>query len=242
MIGLELEGQVVLVSGGASGIGAAVVEVLLQVGGRPVVFDREPANLDPAAVLTIQGDVTDEKSVDQVVDAAVARFGRIDALVHCAGITSDAVHWKMSDDQWRHVLDVNLTGGFGLLRRVVPIMRCQGGGAVVLVASINALRGKFGQANYCASKAGLLGLMRSAARETGSFGIRVNAVAPGLVDTKMSRELPEAVREAAVRETALGRIAAPEDVAWPIAFLCSPRSRHVTGTVLRVDGGQCMAG
>ena len=159
-------------------------------------------------------------------------------MVHCAGITRDGVLWKLSSDDWRAVMAANLDSAFYLLHAAVPALRAAGGGAVVLVSSINGERGKAGQANYAASKAGLNALARTAARELGRFGIRVNAVAPGWVETPMTAALPEELRQRALAETALGRLGRPEDVAGAVLFLCSDLARHVTGQVLRVDGGQ----
>ncbi|MCA8912394.1 MAG: SDR family oxidoreductase, partial [Planctomycetes bacterium] len=152
--------------------------------------------------------------------------------------TRDGVVWKLSDEDWRSVIDVNLTGAFHLLRESVPLMRALGRGNIVNIASINGERGKFGQANYSASKAGLIGLTKSAARDCGRFGIRVNAVAPGLVDTEMTRVLPAEVRQRAVNESVLGRISSPLDVANCVMFLASAMAQQITGQVIRVDGGQ----
>jgi 3-oxoacyl-[acyl-carrier protein] reductase len=191
--------------------------------------------------VAIEADLGDPAGARNAVAQAADAAGRLDIVVHCAGITRDAVLWKLSDDAWRDVLRVNLDSAFWLLREAAPILRLTGGDAIVLVSSINAERGKFGQANYAASKAGLLGLARSAARELGAFGIRVNAIAPGFIDTAMTAALPEELRKKAVEESALGRMGSPEDVAAAALFLVSPLSRHVTGQVLRVDGGQLMA-
>ena len=147
----------------------------------------------------------------------------------------------MTEGNWRDVLRVNLDSAYHVVRGAIPLMRARGGGSIVLISSINGERGKFGQANYAASKAGLIGFARSVARETGRFGIRVNVVAPGMIETAMTAKLDPAVVDAAVAETALGRLGRPEDVAMAVLYLVSPMSVHVTGQVLRVDGGQLMA-
>jgi len=168
-------------------------------------------------------------------------FDRLDILVHCAGITRDGVVWKMEQAAWSDVMRTNLDSAFWLLKGAVPLMRAAGAGAVVLVSSINAERGKFGQSNYAASKAGLIGLARTAARELGRDGARVNVVAPGFVTTSMTETLPESIRARAIEETVLGCPGRPDDVAAAVLFLCSTLARHVTGQVLRVDGGQLIA-
>ena len=147
----------------------------------------------------------------------------------------------MSDDDWDTVLRVNLDAAFRLVRAAIPPMRQAGSGHIVLISSINGERGKFGQANYAASKAGLIGFARTVAREVGRFGIRVNVIAPGLILTPMTTSLPDDVLARAVDETALGRAGRPADVARAVLYLCSDLSSHVTGQVLRVDGGQLTA-
>ena len=165
-------------------------------------------------------------------------LGGLTMLVHSAGITRDRVTWKLTPQDWDAVMGVNLDAAFHLTRAAIPIMRRSGGGALVYVSSINGERGKFGQSAYTASKAGLHGLAKTVAREVGRFGIRVNVVAPGMVRTPMTDALPEEVREAAREDSCLGRIAEPEDIASVIAFLVSPAAGHITGQVIRVDGGQ----
>ena len=239
--GLGLEGRVAFVTGASSGIGAAVARRFLNAGARVLAFDlrHPPANSLPReGLLFFEGDLTNHESVERAFAQAVTTFGRLDAVVNCAGITADGVTWKLSDDEWQRVLDVNLTGSFRVVRAAIPVMRRSGGGSIVLVSSVNGLRGKFGQSNYAASKAGVIALTKSAALEAAAFGIRINAIAPGYVKTPMTDAIPAEFRAQALRETPLGRLAEPEDVADPILFLCSPLARHVTGVVLRVDGGQ----
>lgn len=250
--GFDLVGKVVVVTGASSGIGAATVRRLREEGASVLACDRAPP--PPATPLAAAGtpdaarlafepcEVTRPAEVERALDAALARFGRLDAVAHCAGITADDVTWKLDDERWRRVLAVNLDGSFHVVRAAIPRLRAQGGGAIVLISSILALRGGFGSANYSASKAGVIALAKSAAAETGAFGIRVNALAPGLIDTPMTAALPEPVRHAARQAAALGRFGRAEEVADAILFLCSPRAAYITGTCLRVDGGQCMGG
>ena len=234
---LDLTGSTALVAGGSGGIGAAICAALQDAGASVAVADL-PGRTAPPGVELLEADLADPRAASATVGTLLARHARLDVLVHCAGITRDAVIWKMDDEAWSDVLRVNLDSAFRLLRAAIPAMRAAGGGSIVLVSSINGERGKAGQANYAASKAGLNALARTAARECGRFGIRVNAVAPGFVETPMTAGLTAEVRERARAETVLGRLGAPEDVAAAVLFLASPMAAHVTGQVLRVDGGQ----
>jgi acetoacetyl-CoA reductase/3-oxoacyl-[acyl-carrier protein] reductase len=233
---LCLEGQAALVTGAGGGIGSAIASLLLRAGARVGGVDL-PGVPPPAGVDPFPCDVSDPAMVRDLLERAGAAFGRLDVLVHAAGIVRDAVVWKMEDGAWSGVLRANLDSGFLLLREAVPRMR-QRGGSIVLVASINGERGKFGQANYAASKAGLIALARTAAREVGRFGVRVNVISPGWIETPMTAGAPEEARRRAIAESALGRTGQPDDVARATLFLASDLARHVTGQVLRVDGGQ----
>ncbi len=245
---LGLAGRVALVTGAAGGIGGAICRALANEGCDVVLLDSAGGpRLEAVAAdvrragrrtLLAQVDVRDFAAAEGVVAEAVAQLGGVDLLVYAAGITHDAVSWKMAEAQWDEVVAVNLKGCFNFARAVTPVLRARGRGRIVAISSINGLRGKLGQANYAASKAGLIGLVKSLARELGRFGITVNAVAPGMVATAMTRDLPPDVMEAALHETMLGRIAEPADIADAVAFLCSDRARHITGDVIRVDGGQ----
>lgn len=236
---LSLAGRTALVAGGSGGIGTATVALLARAGARVLSVDR-PGLAAPPGAEGLGCDLADARGAAALFTEVQQRTDSLDLLVHAAGITRDGVLWKMSDDDWSGVLELNLSSAFRLVRGATPLMRTHGG-SIVLLSSINGQRGKFGQANYAASKAGMIGLARSAARELGSFGVRVNVVAPGLVYTAMTGGLAEEHMRQAIAETALGRAAEPEDVARAVLFLCSDLARHVTGQVLRVDGGQLMA-
>jgi acetoacetyl-CoA reductase/3-oxoacyl-[acyl-carrier protein] reductase len=237
---LALDEKIALVTGSGGGIGGATAALLGAAGATVYAVDL-PGRPVPAGAEATPCDLSDRDAVRELVTDIAETNGRIDILVHAAGIVRDGVLWKLTDDDWADVLRVNLDAAFWLLRATAPVMRAGGGGSIVLVTSINGERGKFGQANYAAAKAGLIGLGRTAAKELGRFGVRVNLVAPGWIETGMTSALPEAARAAAVAETALGRPGRPDDVAAAILFLVSDMSRHVTGQVLRVDGGQLTA-
>ncbi len=245
---LELKDQAAIVTGGRSGIGAAIAKALAHEGCDVAVVDRvvddharEVARGIEAAgrrALLLEADVRDFAAAETVVGSVTKAFGRLDIVVGNAGTTADAFSWKMSEDQWDTVLDVNLKGCFAYARAAAPVLRERHHGRIVFIASINGLRGKAGQANYAASKAGVIALGKTLARELGRSNVTVNIVAPGMVRTGMTDALPGEVVQRAVDETVLGRIATPEDIADAVVFLCSERARHVTGAVLRVDGGQ----
>jgi len=237
---VTLEGRTALVTGASGGIGSAVAGLLAEAGAAVVGVDL-PGAPPCAAGRHVACDMTDAAGVRRLAEEIRSREGRLDVVVHCAGIRRDAVLWKMDESAWSDVMRVNLDSAFLLLRETAGLMRDTGGGSIVLVSSINGERGKFGQANYAASKAGLIGLGRTAAREMGRFGIRVNIVAPGLITTPMTSTLPENVVQQSIDESALGRAGEPADVAAAILFLSAPMSRHITGQVLRVDGGQLIA-
>ncbi|MEX2282259.1 MAG: 3-oxoacyl-ACP reductase FabG [Gemmatimonadota bacterium] len=243
-----LAGKVALVTGAAGGIGTAIVHALASEGCAVALLDlKRSASLQETCAasetqgqraLMIEADVRSFDRAAEVIEQVVMHFGGLDILVCCAGITRDAVSWKLAESAWDDVLDVNLKGCFNYARAAAPALRTRGGGRVVNVSSINGLRGKFGQANYAASKAGMIGLSKTLARELGRFGITVNVVAPGMTETAMTRTLGDESKTAAIAETVLGRLCSPADIADAVVFLCSQRARQITGEVLRVDAGQ----
>ena len=239
-----------LITGGGRGIGLAVVQAWARRGVVAAVVDRElEAQPCVEALCLAEGatcvfyaaDVRDHARAQEVVDDLWHRYGRLDYLVLNAGVARDRVSWKMSEEEWDEVVAVNLKGAFNYVRAAAARLRDQGFGRVVFISSINALRGKFGQSSYAASKAGLIGFARTLAAELGAAGITVNVVAPGMVRTAMTSALPEPVLARARAESLLGRIGDPEDVAAAVDFLCRPEARHITGAILRVDGGQALA-
>jgi len=230
-----------LVTGGGRGIGRAVVEALAPdawVAALDVAFPHPGGPAD----VEIDANVRDPAALGRAVERIGRERGGLDWVVCCAGIIRDRVSWKMTDDEWADVLAVNLTGAFNTVRAAGALLRRSPCGRVVLISSINGVRGNFGQANYAASKAGLIGLARSLAVEFARDRVTVNVVAPGFIATDMTRTLPEEVHERAVQRTPLGRIGRPAEVAAAVRFLCSEAAGFVTGVVLPVDGGQLLMG
>jgi 3-oxoacyl-[acyl-carrier protein] reductase len=241
----DLSGRVAFVTGGARGIGLACAKELARRGALVSIADADAARLrrlvpafgsENLYVL----DVADPAAVRAAVKRLISRRRRLDVLVLAAGICRDAVLWKMTDEAWSRVIDVDLSGAAHVLRAAAEPMRRGRSGRVILISSINGRRGKFGQSNYAAAKAGLLGLARSAARELAASGVTVNVVAPGFTATRMTDGLPPDVKRRALAETPLGRIGRPEDVAAAVAFFAGPGAAHITGQTLAVDGGQGM--
>ena len=245
-----LEGKNAIVTGGSLGIGAATSLMLAEEGANVCLTYRkheqeakdfaEQIRKMGRKALAVKCDIAVFAEAENVVKQALEAFGRIDILVNNAGMNWDAVSWKMTDEQWDRVIDVNLKGYFNFTRHVAPLFKDQKYGKIINVTSINGLRGKFGQSNYSASKAGIIGYTKAIAKELGAFGVNVNAVAPGLIETPMLRdsEARDKIVDMAMGEIVLKRVGQPEDLANVIAFLASDRARHVTGEVIKVDGGQ----
>jgi 3-oxoacyl-[acyl-carrier protein] reductase len=235
--------RIVLITGGMSGIGLATAEAFQKVGDAVFIVDRQETPAGQAVVRASGGkyfsaDVRDFAAAETIVTQIVSEKGRLDVLVNNAGISRDHLVWKMSETDWDDVLAVNLKGAFNFLHAAAPIFWKQQSGKVVSVSSINALRGKMGLANYSASKAGLIALTRTVARELGSANVNVNAVAPGMIETPLTNDLPDEVLAKSWEEAALGRLGKPQEIADVILFLCSEQARHITGQVIVVDGGQ----
>ncbi|HLB49001.1 MAG TPA: 3-oxoacyl-ACP reductase family protein [Anaerolineales bacterium] len=245
---MDLQGKAAIVTGGSMGIGRAIALDLATHCADVAINYRKHADEAKAIVaeieqmgrrgLAVQADVASFADAQRMVDTVREKFGRLDILVNNAGVNRDGVVWKMTEAQWDEVLDTNLKGYFNYIRAVAPIFKEQASGKIINITSINGLRGKFGQSNYSAAKAGIVGLTKSVARELGKFNVNVNAVAPGLIETDMMKDAPQDVKDKALAEIVLGRLGAPEEVAHVVAFLCSDMARHITGEVIKVDGGQ----
>lgn len=245
-----LSGKTCIVTGGSRGIGFAIVELFARQGGRVYYLSRseapDPGLLSAAAaegagsVRWLACDLTDEAAIQSAIDAVAAEAGAIDALVNNAGIARDGLALRMSLGDWDAVLKTNLTSAFLASRAAARHMIKRRSGSIVSMSSVVGLRGNGGQVNYAASKAGLVGFTKSLARELSSRNVRVNAIAPGFIDTAMTEKIPAAAREALKTSIPLGRSGRPEEIASAALFLCSDLSSYVTGEILKVDGGMGM--
>jgi 3-oxoacyl-[acyl-carrier protein] reductase len=244
-----LAGRVSLVTGASRGIGRAVATVLAAQGSDLALVARDPQALRPVAeacealgvrALPVGMDVADGASIAAGVAKIQESLGKVDGLVNNAGVTGDGLLLRMKREEWDRVIAVNLTGAFEVTRAVLPGMVRARYGRIVSITSIVGLMGNAGQANYCAAKAGLVGFTKALAREVASRQITVNAVAPGLIDTDMTRAMPEEARGKMSSVIPLGRLGAPEDVAAAVAFLFGPGAAYITGEVINVSGGLYM--
>ncbi len=252
---IQFDSQVAVVTGGANGIGLATARRLGQSGARVAIWDRvaeagqaaqATLSAEGLTVTFVQTDVTDRTSVDAAVAATLAAFGGIDILINNAGITRDAqlvkvkdgaVTGGMSDADFDAVIAVNLKGVFTCTQAVVPHLLAKGRGRIINASSVVALNGNFGQTNYVATKAGVIGMTQVWARELGKRGITVNAIAPGFIATEMTAKMPAPVLEGMASHTPLGRLGSPEDVANAYCFLASAQAAFINGATLTVDGG-----
>lgn len=243
----ELAGQVALVTGGSRGIGKSICERLAKDGARVAVVARDAGRAqDVAAQLPGEGhkgyacDVSDAAAVDALVKQVEQDMGSIDILVNNAGVTADNLLVRIDDAAWQKVIDTNLKGAFNLTRAAARGMMRRRKGRIINISSVVGLTGNAGQANYAASKAGLIGMTKAVAKELASRNILVNAVAPGFIETEMTAELSEAARTSLLGQIALGKLGSPDDVAGVVRFLSGPDAAYITGQVLVVDGGMVM--
>jgi 3-oxoacyl-[acyl-carrier protein] reductase len=242
----KLKDKVAIITGGAKGIGKATTRLFVSEGCSVAIWDiDEEAGRNLASQLRTEGadvryyqvNTTDLDAVNLAVGEVAEAFGGIDILINNAGITRDASLKKMTPQQWQQVIDVNLTGVFNCTKAVFPLMSERGGGRILNASSVVGLYGNFGQTNYVASKAGVIGMTKVWAREFGSKGITVNAVAPGFIRTEMIETIPEEVKNAILQKCPLGRMGEVDDIAKAYLFLASDDASFITGTVLSVDGG-----
>jgi 3-oxoacyl-[acyl-carrier protein] reductase len=243
---VNLEGKVALVTGGTRGIGLAIVRALHEAGARVALTGRDAANARAVAatvsdtVLGVACDVADAAQVDAAIGAVEQGLGPIDILVNNAGLTRDNILLRLSDDDWDTVLDANLKGAFHTTKAVIKGMMKRRFGRIINITSVVGLTGNKGQANYAASKAGLIGFTKSVAKEYASRNVLANCIAPGFVETDMTAALPEEARASLLQAIALGRLGRAEDIAGAVLFLASDLAAYITGQVLVVDGGMVL--
>lgn len=244
-----LEEKTAIVTGASRGIGKAIAVALAREGATVVINDLSQEAAEAAAAeiranngraIAVAADVADSAQVETMVTRVMEECGRIDILVNNAGITRDTLLLRMKEEDWDAVLNVNLKGVFNCTKAVSRFMIKQRSGVIVNIASVVAVMGNIGQANYAAAKAGILGFTKAVARELASRGIRVNAVAPGYIQTDMTEKIPEEIKAKLIESIPLGFIGQPEDVAEAVLFLVSPAARYITGQTLHVNGGMVM--
>ncbi len=247
---MKLKNKVAVITGAAQGIGRAIATTLAQQGANVVVTDIQLEKAETTAkeimaetgqkVIAVHVDVVDSASVKAMIDRTIDEFERIDILVNNAGTTRDSLIMRMKEADWDLVLNINLKGTFNCSKAVVRPMMKQHYGRIVNITSVSGIIGQVGQTNYSSSKAGIIGLTKALAREVGSRKITVNAIAPGLVKTALTIDLPQELKDMFIQMTPLGRYGEPEDIANAVAFLVSDEASYITGQVLSVDGGMAM--
>jgi len=247
---IDLSGKVTVVTGGAQGIGRAIAELLAQQGSNVVVADIQMEKAEATAkeiaantsqqAIAVQVDVADSDSAKAMIDSAIAKFGRVDILINNAGITRDNLIMRMGEDEWDLVLSINLKGAFNCSRAVIRPMMKQRYGRIINITSVGGLAGNPGQANYAASKGGIMAFTKTVALEVAKRGITVNAVAPGFIKTEMTEALPEKIKEQLKSQIPSGQLGEVGDVAELVFWLCSDAARYITGQVIHVNGGMFM--
>ncbi|MDD5702266.1 MAG: 3-oxoacyl-[acyl-carrier-protein] reductase [Dehalococcoidales bacterium] len=246
---MDLTGKIALVTGSGRGIGKAIARKLSADGAAVIINDVSDAaeatcdelKAEGKQSLFIKGSVSSSADVDLVMEKAVSAFGRLDILVNNAGITRDQITLRMTDEEWDAVIDINLKGVFLCTRAALKYMLKQRWGRIINISSISGIAGNPGQVNYCAAKAGVIGITRTVAKEMASRQITVNVVAPGFIDTDMTRKIPEKIKEEFNKRIPMGYFGSPQDVAGAVAFFASDEARYITGQVLCVDGGMISA-
>jgi len=243
---MRVKDKVVIITGGGSGIGRETGILFAKEGAKVVIADvNEKAGAETVELIKNAGDeaffarldVSNREQAKQVVKETIAKYGRLDVLINNAGIIQDALVVKMTEEQWDKVININLKGPFNCIQAVVEQMISQGSGVILNISSIVALYGNVGQTNYAATKAGLVGMTKTLAKELGKKGIRVNAVAPGFIYTPMTETMPEKILEMMKEKTPLKRLGTPADVASTLLFLASDDASFINGAVISVDGG-----
>lgn len=247
---MKFDGKVAIVTGGARGIGRAICDTFAKAGAQICVADlnleqaqasaKEISEIFGQKTMALQVNVSDTENARKMVESALSEFSKIDILVNNAGVTRDTLIMRMDESDWDLVLDVNLKGAFNCSKAVVRTMVKQRYGRIVNISSVSGLAGQAGQTNYSASKAGLIGFTKALAREVASRGITVNAVAPGFIPTALTVDLPDELKDTIIKNTPMGRMGKPEEVAQAVAFFASDEASYITGQVLSVDGGMVM--
>ncbi len=241
----SLNGQVAIITGGARGIGKGICEVFCKAGATVALWDvldegtqtTDQIRKDGGSIFFQKVDITDKSSVEEAVSKIISDHGKIDILVNNAGVIRDRSFMKMTQEEWDTVININLTGMFIVTKAVFPLMKEAGYGRIISASSINAFQGAFGQANYSATKAGIIGFTRALCKEGGKYGITVNAVAPGFIKSLMSDSMPEEIIKAGIAQIPVGRIGTPEDMGYTYLFLASKEAGFISGITLHANGG-----